>query len=299
MHKTVITHADADGILCVVLLLKKFGNLQRIFFTSPARLKRTLTSSILKADRLDELYVVDFSADKELLLLSSFYKKALWIDHHEWPELQLPSNVEVFVDKSSPSSTQLVAKKFGVESELVELANQIDRNEVQSEDAIFLRDLVAAIRWKYSNAELQAKLESFAKLLYLHGLQRFKQSEEVEELLQAYFRWVERMKEQILEKVKVCEFDSKRVAIFETDARVPIFIVCEKLEQHSKAPFDVIAVLTHKKDRTKIEFRTQTSLDVHAIASKLGGGGHRQAAGVTVEEVVSAERLLELLKASL
>jgi nanoRNase/pAp phosphatase (c-di-AMP/oligoRNAs hydrolase) len=47
---------------------------------------------------------------------------------------------------------------------------------------------------------------------------------------------------------------------------------------------------------TKIELRTQTQQDVYEIAKFFGGGGHKQAAGATINEFLTSDKLLETLR---
>jgi oligoribonuclease NrnB/cAMP/cGMP phosphodiesterase (DHH superfamily) len=293
----VITHNDADGIICLSLFFKKFGCKADVHFSSPSKIKKTLLSCIRKG-KIGKLYVFDISADKKSLLLSSLFEKAVWIDHHIWPEVEKYKNVESFVDSSSPSASQLVGKFFGIESELIEIANQIDRNEIKSEEALFLRDLIAAIKFNRSFY----KLRSLARDLAFSGIEKFEQNKNVAILLKDYYEWKKKAEEEVLRKTKVFEVNGKKVAVYESNNPLPVHIINDKLKEHQSAPFDIIAAIFHKFDEiknsifTKLELRSHTGKDVYKIASIFGGGGHTTAGGASVQGFLTTEKFLEAIK---
>jgi len=296
-----IAHADADGIISSALFLKKFL-VRKIYFTSATKLLDTICSSIIGNENLNELYIFDIAASEKTLLLSSLYEKAFWVDHHVWLIKNKFQNVKVFVDTNAKSCAEIVSKIFEVESELVDIANQIDRNEVKTEEAEFLRDLVGAIRWKYSGAFLNSKLRIIAKTLSSHGIEKFEQDEKFVDLINSFRLACKKIEKDIEKEIKIFELNGKKIAIYETMKQVPIYLVANKLVQHPQKPFDVIAVIMHKmnfltkKLSTKIELRTQTQQNVYEIAKFFGGGGHKQASGATISEFLTSDKLLEILK---
>ncbi|MGC8812627.1 MAG: hypothetical protein ACP5O8_03540 [Candidatus Aenigmatarchaeota archaeon] len=293
----VITHNDADGIICLSLFFKKFGSRAEVHFSSPSTIKKTLLSSIMKG-KLGKLYVFDISADKKSLLLSSLFEKTVWIDHHIWPKTEQYKNVEIFVDSSSPSASQLVGKFFGVESELIGIANEIDRNEIKSDEALFLRDLIAAIKFTRSSYKLRA----IARDLAFSGIEKFEQNKSVAILLKNYYEWKNRVEEEIIKKTKVYEVNGNRIAVYESSNPLPVHIINDKLKEHENAPFDFVAAIFHKFDEiknsifTKIELRSHTGKDVHKIVSLFGGGGHMTAGGASVKGFLSTEKFLEAIR---
>jgi oligoribonuclease NrnB/cAMP/cGMP phosphodiesterase (DHH superfamily) len=296
-----IAHADADGVISTALFLKKFSA-QKIYFTSAAKFKDTICSSIIGNENLNELYVFDIAPNEKTFLLSSLYEKVFWFDHHVWQVKSKFKNIKVFVDEKAKSCSEIVSKVFGIESELVDLANQIDVNEVKTEEAKFLRDLIGAIRWKYSGALLVSKLRAVAKSLSSHGIEKFEQDEKFAELINSFNSFCEKVEKEVEKRIKIFEMNGKKVAVYETMENVPIFLIANKLAQHPNKPFDVIAVIMHrlnfltKKISTKIELRTQTQQDVYEIAKFFGGGGHKQAAGATINEFLTSDKLLEVLR---
>jgi nanoRNase/pAp phosphatase (c-di-AMP/oligoRNAs hydrolase) len=296
-----IAHTDADGIISLSLFLKKLSP-NKFFFTSAAKLRDTICSSIIGNENLDELYIFDIAASEKTLLLSSLYEKAFWIDHHIWFVKNKFPNVKVFVDTKARSCAEIVSKIFEIESELVEIANQIDKNEVKTEEAEFLRDLVGAVRWKYSGAFLNSKLKAIAKALSSHGIEKFEQDEKFVDLLNSFRLECKKIEKDVEKKIKIFELNEKKIAIYETMKQVPIYLVVNKLIEHPQKPFDIIAVIMHKmnflakKLSTKIELRTQTQQNVYEIAKFFGGGGHEQASGATINEFLTSDKFLEIVK---
>lgn len=300
----VISHGDADGIICVALFLKENKNC-RIHFTSSARLRDTLCYSIVGKRELKQLYIFDIAANEKNLKLASLFENVLWIDHHIWDVENNFYNVKVFVDSKALSCAQLVSKYFGVESELVDIANQIDRNEIKSEEAKFFRDFIAAIRWKFRGKILSSKFRSIARNLSLYGIEKFERDEKVSLIINEYYKEVEKIEKEIEKRVKIFETNKKRVAIYESMEEAPIYLISNKLLEHEKAPFDVIAVLSHRMNfitkniSTKIELRTHTNQNVYEIAKFFGGGGHKVASGATIKRFLTSDKLLEIIKSFL
>ncbi len=298
----VITHGDADGIISLALFLKHLGNSKvRIYFSSTFRLLPTICESI-KGGNLERLYVFDLSGNERVLRLASAYDKVLWIDHHNWNVERIPENVELVLDNSSPSASMLVSKYFSIESELVEFANQIDMNAEKCEEALFLRDLIASLKWKFKGKLLANKLKTVTIKLAFSGLEALEKSSQIAELLSEYKKWIEEIEKTILPKVRIFNLNGNKVALFETFESIPIYIVNNKLLEHEEAPFDLVAVIMHKPDMkrknigTKIELRTQTDKNIFPIAESLGGGGHLKACAATLPKFMNAEKFVEFLK---
>ena len=296
----IISHGDADGIISACVALKKLGLREPLFFSTSTSLKKLLCRTIAKLERLPNLYIFDISPSPITLKLASIFPKTVWIDHHIPNPLEAPENVELVLDAEAESAAKLVAKYFGVELELVEIANQIDTNSVVDDDAHFLRELVSAVKWKYRGRELGRKLRSMTKVLATKGLEYFEKKDSILTLLKEYEQWKEKMLEEIMQKLRVEEVGEKKVAILETHQGLPVYILTEKLKDHESKPFDIIALLIHglRENRifTRIELRTHTQENVFRIASSLGGGGHKFASGVSIKGFMGANDFLEHLR---
>jgi len=295
--KTVITHTDVDGVLSLSIFFKKFKHSGlRIFFSSNQKFKDTICSSIFREKDLDELYIFDFSGVRETLSIASTYKKVFWFDHHIWESnLTIPKNIKTFI-RESKSATSIIAKYLNVESELVSLADEIDSGNTKSEDAVFLRNMIDAHKWKYGSSNLGSKLKNIAKNLAISKLEKFERSENIVKLMSDYSEYIRKIEKDIIEKSNFFEVDSLKVAVYETSFNISPNILADKLLKHPKAPFDVIALITHQNDVTRVEMRTHTDKDVLKIASFLGGGGHKRACGATADKNFKIEDFLKVVR---
>ncbi len=295
--RVIITHNDSDGIISLVIFLKANKNKKyRMFFSTNTRLKDTICASMIGNENLEELCIFDISPSELTLRLASIYQEVLWIDHHKCSIREAPENVKLIIDSDAPSAAQVIANFLKIEDPLVDLANQIDTNNVKSEEASFLRDLIGAIKWKYKGPTRISKLKSIAKTLLRKGVEEFERNESMVRLVNEFREWQEKAVEEGLKRILFFNVEDKKIAIYESTFMVPAYVLTEKLREHEKAPFDIIAMLIHRaqKDKiiTKIELRTHTGFDVYKIANFFGGGGHKVASGATFNGFLSAHEFL-------
>ncbi len=299
----VISHGDVDGIICTSLYLKA-KNLSRehMYFTSPAALKDALCRAMLKRE-LKDLFIFDLSGSRQTLRIVSAWERATWIDHHAWRPEERFENVEVVI-KQYPSAAQVVAEYFGIESELVSVANEIDTNSAKSDEAIFLRDLIGAIRWRYFRDKkvLAAKLRALSSFLACRDFSELCNEENVK-LVEEYRTYLEKSVQTILERVKIANLNGCKVAVCELTKFFPIYYITNNLLAHEEAPFDVIGILVHRVSgngiTTKVELRSHTGKNVLEIAKELRGGGHPSAAGATLQEFFGSLQFIERVKRNL
>ncbi len=296
-----ISHSDCDGVACVSLLYQA-KNTFRVptFFTTPANLRNTLCRSMINKD-LDELYIFDLSGNKQTCRIASAFSRVIWIDHHVWEEKEEYDNIE-FIIGQSPSACELASKYFGIKSELVDIVNEIDTNNVKSEDAIFFRDIEGAIKYKFSKnpSILNKKLIELAKIIAFEGLDRIKSIDSFTKLLLDYREWLSKVEKEIIKRTIIKEINGYKLAFYETTYAIPTYLVFNKLKEHEMAPFDMIVVFYYKSSlnrvTTKLEFRTQTNKDVLKIAKLLGGGGHKIAAGASLTTLFTPSQLEKLIE---
>ncbi len=266
----IITHNDADGLICAVLLLRKFGK-DKVYFSTPFLLRDTICKSII-GNKADKLWICDIAGNNQAIRAASIYEKVFWIDHHSWQPSEKPENI-TFVIKQAPSAAQVLADYLMLDDPLVGIANEIDTNNVKSEDAEKLRKMVAALRWKGNNLNLLLQL-----------LLKFEINEinVFDSLIQRYESWLN----EAMKHIKVHEFG--KVKIVETTERIPTFEITNRMD------YDILAVVYRNKT-TRIELRSK-SKSVLEVAKALGGGGHKLAAGATVEKI-NLEELARMLNA--
>jgi nanoRNase/pAp phosphatase (c-di-AMP/oligoRNAs hydrolase) len=290
----IISHADADGVISASFLLKLKPR-SSLYFSSPTFLHKTICK-LLDFD-IENLYILDISPNRKTILLSSIFKKTIWIDHHQWENLEIPNNVEVFVEEAE-SAAKVVAKVLKIEDPLVDIANEIDTNNIKSDSAKFFRDLISAIKWKYGKTP-SLKFRQIAKTLAFSGLDELEKDVENIKLIEEHSNWLQSIVPEILEKAKEFEVNGKKIVIFETTKSLPVYFVYDSLKK-SKS-FDVLCVFYRKVDMrrkiplTKIEVRSNNE-DALKIARVFDGGGHKLASGATINRYLSIEEFLDRIK---
>ena len=293
---TVMTHMDADGLISFTLLLKKLGGARiRAYFTSPVQLRDTICHSVNKRTNLGKLYIFDMAGERRAIYAAAIYDHVVWIDHHRWtPEITLP-HMEIVIDPEARSAATVVARYLGIETPLVKIAEQIDTNHVEDDEAEMLRNVIGALRWKFYGRELSIKLYHLAEELMGEDLSILRNYSDI---VGEYSVWVESLREKVKKETKIFMEKGMRIAIFETTESVPVYIISNDLQER-EGSFDLIIVLIHKMVKsqpvTKIEFRTHTDVDVLRIAKFYGGGGHIKASGASVSDIVTIPEILKAI----
>jgi oligoribonuclease NrnB/cAMP/cGMP phosphodiesterase (DHH superfamily) len=323
---TIITHLDCDGLLCAATVLKAIKEQggeepkYRMFYTTSSRIFSTLAESIPQIPpgknpfSIGDLYVCDITLHRDAVLGSTIYDNVVWVDHHVKEsfadELQsgLPT-VTLILDPDADSAAELVANHFEMDSGFESIAKNIDSNDLKTPEEERLRDLVEANIMKHSRSpgELSAHLFELAKECAedISGVS----DEKYNTILEEYNEWLTNMNELLTKNLKVHEINNKNVALFETQDPAPVYALLNTLKDHEKAPFDLFAVIMHRpggrKDRssignplTKIEFRTQTDLNVYDIAKSFGGGGHKNASGAVVVDGIKGYEFIKRIESS-
>ena len=297
MSSVVISHQDADGVFCTAIYLMKEKNEKcRCYFTSPIKLLNTICYSIIRNNSLDKLYVFDLSGNEKTLKASSIFDRAVWIDHHQWKDVKAPENVEVIVNSRAKSAARVVAEYFDIFPEWLGISEEIDTNSVVTREAEELRGIITMLKKKYRNKLLSRELFYLSKGLASHGLDVLLASK-YRNLIKEYEAWMGELKEKIYPDIyQIC---NHKIAIIEEKEFFPVYLICNELKNHQKAPFDIILCI-FRNGLTKLEFRTHTGFDVLQIARSYGGGGHKVASGASVKSNISKEEILhkigELMK---
>ncbi|MEM4235235.1 MAG: DHHA1 domain-containing protein [Candidatus Aenigmatarchaeota archaeon] len=292
MH-IIITHNDADGIISATAAFLKYPEKKfSVYFATPNSLKLALCKAIARHSLKDEIFIFDLSPNEETAKLASLFANITWIDHHIWNYNDV-RNINTINKVEYGSAARICAEYFGLEGEIFDLADQIDRNNVKNEEAEYLRDLIDGIKFFYekrSNLKLKFLASKLAK-----GIDEIF-NEENNKIVEIFRKWVLETSKEIEKEIKIFN-NEKTIAILSTNKKIPVRIVLKSLqEMNIKA--DVIAVLYHhtkgKKIMTKIELRTMTNFDVFSLAQKLRGGGHRYASGATLEGYLKEDDFLKI-----
>ena len=291
---TAMTHMDSDGVISLSLFLKKIGGAKiRVYFTSPVPLRDTICRSVLRLKNLGELYIFDLAGENKAVYAASIYDRVVWIDHHDWEPEDKPKHVEIIIDKKAKSAARVVAQYFGIESPLVDIADQIDTNRVKDDEAEEIRTVIGALRYRFSGVELNRKLYKFAKELMKEDLSIL---DSYGTLTDEYRKWVEKVLDSAKKGTKIFHVAGLKVAIYETMETVPVYLVSNEIEDDA----DIIVILIHRLGRetpiTKLEFRTHTDMDVLKLAKFFGGGGHKKASGASVSDIVTIPEVLKAVE---
>ncbi|RLF11913.1 MAG: Fis family transcriptional regulator [Thermoprotei archaeon] len=270
LTKLGLSHGnDADGITCAALFLRKYPG-ATVVLAEPWEIKPTWTCWL-------NWFAWDFVAD-----LPCPFRAKLHVDHHKTGR---PCAKVEFYDPEAPSAASLALKALQLESDeeaarLVELANECDTAKIRSQEAWDLNDAV-----KGSRIEERVTL---AKLLAMKGLAALS-----EPMVKG---WIEvnkarrRKVQTLVEKVPIEDF--LFIKLREVDEKFPVRTFMLTLEEKGAK---LTCVITPRRSRFKVHLgsRRDSGIDCAEIAFKLGGGGHRYAAGATVDNLDEALRRIK------
>ncbi len=287
--KIAISHTDADGILAVVMLLK-IKPIERVYFTSPAKIMKTIGNAIYTDGIQNDLYIFDISGTKKTIAASSVFENTFWIDHHEWNEnlahVKNFDNVQAVVNSDAKSATNVAAGYFGISSNLVTYADEIDINEVkslESERILNITESFRATRAYYKMLEFARKLAIDENEIYNPFYDKLIEERKI--LIEKAINFAKDI--VVFEKIK-----DLNVGIIETDESLPVSKISDDIK------CDILVAVMHQNGNTKIEFRSKTE-DVFFIAKEFGGGGHKCASGATLEGNVSGKDVLKKISSLL
>ena len=293
---TVMTHLDSDGVISLTLFLKKMEGVKvRAYFTTPVQLRDTICHSVMRKKNLGELYIFDIANENRAIYAAAMYDKVLWIDHHNWTIDRTMEHVDVVIDSNAKSAAGVVARYFEVKSPLIAMADQIDTNSVYDEIAERIRVTIGAIRFRFSGMEMSRELY---RLAYSLIDEDFSVLDDYNNLVADYREFLDKLKESVKTETKYFNLKNLKVAVFESTVSIPVYILTKELPPD----VDLVAVVIyrprdmHHQATTKLEFRTNTNLNVLKIAKFYGGGGHPKASGATVSDVLTISELLKAVE---
>jgi len=284
-----ISHSDADGILTVVMLLK-VTHADKVYFTSPPKMIRTIGNSIYTDNIKNNLHIFDISGTRSTITASSVFENALWIDHHEWNENQEYvknfENVKAVVNPEAKSATRLAAEHFHISSNLVKYADEIDTNDVkatESERILYITENFRATLSYYKMLEFARKLAVDENEIYNHFYDKIIEDRKI--LTQKAINFAK--DNVVFEKI-----NALNIGIIEASESLPVSKISDNIE------CDILVAVMHQKGiipTTKLEFRSK-NIDIYAVAKEFGGGGHKYASGATLQGTAGREFILENLR---
>lgn len=272
-RKLGLSHVnDADGIVSASLYLRKHLKAE-VILAEPWEIKPKWTCWF-------NWFTWDFVAD-----LPCPFKAKLYVDHHKTGRSYAELKVH---EVEAPSSASLAIKALKVEDDedavkLVELANECDTASIKSSEAWNLNDAV-----KGSRIKDRVKL---VEMLALKGVSALK-----DPVVRKCIKINEDRRDRARALVsKVAVKDFVFIELKELDEKFPVRNFMIMLEERGAK---LACIIAHRGRKFKIYLgsRKDSGIDCAEIASKLGGGGHKFAAGATVEDLNEA---LEIIKKAL
>lgn len=285
---TIIAHNDCDGILSSVLVYKYLKN-SKLIFTTPYSIKRILLSNILKLNNKTKnisLYVLDICPSYETLVLSSLFKQAYWIDHHEHEKFYFkPKNVKIFWQKQDSCVSTLInfLIKNGIKINeninlIKKIANEIDTNNIKEEKARIFRSFIGWNKWKYKGSVFSLEIEKIVKEICDEGIEKFLEKKEIEKKSLEYEKYLNEKWKEIEKKIEYKLINKVKIAYLFLHESFPVYYISEKL----KNIVDILCVC-FKLENIKFELRSFNNINLLEIAKKFNGGGHKNACGGVID----------------
>ncbi len=265
-----ITHWDVDGIACLSILYKKFGDKFKVYFSSPRLINNTLIRVIENNDKDEELYITDIATNQEAIYLSPYFKKVYWIDHHEKNFNEITSRVNIYI-KNYKSAARVLSEYLNVEFKYLDIIDDIDSGEIKNNIEKAFVDYIVSIRYFYP--------KSYD--LYFISIAKNLLNKDIEEIID--YNIIKRFRKELNEIYKnldknITIINKKyKIYIIKLDKNIPSNYILEYIKEKIRDNPDFIITLYEKSKRGEI--RTLNNKDVSEIAKLLNGGGHKYAAG--------------------
>lgn len=254
----VLYHSNCyDGFGAAYAAWKHFGNEAKYIPVSYGE-------PLPEMDEGSEIYIVDFSYPKNILLSLAFVSKVVVLDHHKTAEenlrdLGVSENLYVVFDMHK-SGAVLTWEFFHPNKESPKLLLHIQD-----------RDL-----WKF---QIEGSREIHSALVSLPFDFQLWDGLSVEKLIEEG-KTCQRFEASVVDKIVksswVGEIDSHKVPMVNTAAHWSE-VGHALLEKYPECKF--AACFTVFKEQVMWSLRSRVDFDVSAVAKKFGGGGHEQAAG--------------------
>mgnify|MGYP000014572279 CR=1 FL=1 len=261
---------DVDGIVSASLFLRKFPN-SVLILGQPSEIKDSIFCWY-------NWITWDFVAD-----LPCPARVKVYADHHKTNK---PKRVEVlYYNPQAPSAASLTIIALGLEGdkiseEIVKVANDADTGRYSLEESILLNDAI-------KGADYHGKLY-IAREMSKIGLEVLKNPR--------INKWIEinrRRRERASLIAERIETSPILIVEFERDVDIPYRDLCLKLERKGANELCAIIVPKGRRWRIYLGASRESSYDCSLLATKLGGGGHKSAAGAMVKD---KQRIYALLK---
>jgi oligoribonuclease NrnB/cAMP/cGMP phosphodiesterase (DHH superfamily) len=298
-NRILVTHNDADGLVCGALFLDYFDNIE-VINIDYENIENTLEFIAEEGDDIDEIYVSDLNLDEVYNIIDDVENNAdkfVWIDHHEWEETAQEiedMGVEVFINQDRCAAglvyDYLVDEGYNPDSktmEIVKLTEDHDLWNHEMED-IRLGSYDICISQVFSQLAFYSDTDKFMKEILDYG----KEFMDYEETLlrgdktEGFLAQIEAEHQMKVQYIVDNETEIKDIGEFKVafaHGRASPGEILEKLvDEHS------IDILVHTKPQYPVKSSIRSTEEFercHKVAERMGGGGHSQAAGCKPEIV--------------
>jgi len=285
MKIIVIFHHDVDGLTCASLLLLAlgFGNIWIFVSQDPNE-----EFPVLQADIV---IIVDIAVTEKTWgsLKNIQAKQIVWIDHHKpftvLSSLNVPENVQLILDPSSPSAVLLVKKYFGLDDEIsrkiTELGTKADTWQLD----------VQVQEWMDLDSAFSFYKKDKAPLILRLAEGKFEISGELQDVLTKYREEKEKAKEILLNNVRVKNIHGHSVAI---GYAVDPLSGSEGADKILKATNSEVQIVIKPQGWMSFRRRKDSKINLIELAKIFGGGGHEYASGAELGKSVTLENFQEI-----
>lgn len=277
--RLVITHTDLDGVASAAIISRRLGKVDKYIFTQPHILHRAV-SAIRCSDEC-EIYICDLSPnssnypeiERSLARLVSSGVRVRWFDHHvwerKWIERLLDIGVELSIDTTT-CSAGVVFKYLGdgdpVSRRIAEAACSLDMWVFNDWLGNFLARYVGFSRSENWRRRVVERLTSGHLL-----------DEDVLKVVEDSVDRELKILSEALRKSIVREVCGVRVAYYYKSVKdhITSYVAATLMSRYGAD----VAVICRKGS---VSLRSTGAVDVREVAKKLGGGGHPNAAGFSI-----------------
>lgn len=297
-NRLLLTHNDADGLVCGALFLDYFDEIDVV------NLDYENIESIFEyikenGEDIQEIYVSDLNLDDVYDVIGDvedMVESFVWIDHHEWEDTaQEVANmgVDIHINQDRCASglvlDYLLDRGYEADEETLETVQLTEDHDLWNHNMrnIILGSHEVCISKVFSQLAFYSDTEQFMNEILRYGEDFMDYEQELlrgENMGEGFLAQVEskhQMKVEYIVKneTTVKEIRDYRVAF--AHGRASPGEILEVLVQRED-----IDILVHTKPQypVKVSIRSTDDFDrCHKIAEKMGGGGHAQAAGCKPE----------------
>ncbi len=308
MKAGLVTHADLDGIISAAITARAIGLKGMVLnncciFSSVRRLRYSIKRIVEYAQltSAENVFVSDLCPSEAILTdvsrmmssLTDYGIRVVWIDHHEWSKKAVQelskAGVELILRQYN-SCAELVAEYWSLKDtftrRLIQLAHDSDTGSYNNKLTLLIDRLLV---W-YQNPKIRYELlQSFAQgVLDTQRLLRL-----YERIKDSYETTLAKAIDRLRSSAQRYYVDDRNYIVVGEVIRGRILLSELKRALESEHSGAVLYVLVKPTEHRATLFSKE--LNVALIARRLGGGGHREVAGIPFE-AHSIDKIVEYVK---